>query len=51
MSALRLFKRWFMDPGYSRKKEFLRSLDIFKDLRDRELGHLVQAFHSRVEKA
>ncbi len=47
MSALKSFKRWFLDPQFSRKKQFLRSLDIFKDLRDRDLGHLVAALHSR----
>ncbi len=47
MSALKTLKRWFIDPQFARKKQFLRSLDIFKDLRDRELGHLVQALHSR----
>lgn len=47
MSALKSIKRWFVDPQFSRKKEFLRSLDIFKDLRDRELGYLVSALHSR----
>jgi CRP/FNR family cyclic AMP-dependent transcriptional regulator len=47
MSALKSLKRWFIDPQFSRKKQFLRSLDIFKDLRDRELGYLVQALHSR----
>jgi CRP-like cAMP-binding protein len=47
MSALKSIKRWFIDPQFSRKKQFLRSLDIFKDLRDRDLGHLVQALHSR----
>ncbi|MDD5303889.1 MAG: cyclic nucleotide-binding domain-containing protein [Elusimicrobia bacterium] len=47
MSALKSLKRWFIDPQFSRKKQFLRSLDIFKDLRDGELGHLVQALHSR----
>ncbi len=47
MSALKSIKRWFIDPQFSRKKEFLRSLDIFKDLRDRELGYLVQSLHSR----
>lgn len=47
MSALKSLKRWFIDPQFSRKKQFLRSLDIFKDLRDRDLGHLVQALHSR----
>lgn len=47
MSALKSIKRWFVDPQFSRKKQFLRSLDIFKDLRDRELGYLVQALHTR----
>jgi CRP-like cAMP-binding protein len=47
MSALKSIKRWFIDPQFARKKQFLRSLDIFKDLRDGELGHLVQALHSR----
>ena len=47
MSALKTIKRWFVDPHFSRKKQFLRSLDIFKDLRDRELGYLVQSLHSR----
>lgn len=45
--SLKSIKRWFIDPAFSRKKQFLRSLDIFKDLRDRDLGHLVQALHSR----
>ena len=47
MSAFKTIKRWFLDPQFSRKKQFLRSLDIFKDLRDRELGYLVQSLHSR----
>lgn len=47
MSALKSLKRWFLDPQFARKKQFLRSLDIFKDLRDRELGYLVSALHSR----
>lgn len=47
MSALKSIKRWFIDPGFERKKEFLRSLDIFKELHDRELGYLVSALHSR----
>ncbi len=46
-SPLKAIKRWFIDPTFARKKHFLRSLDIFKDLRDRELGHLVSALHSR----
>lgn len=47
MSAFKTIKRWFIDPQFSRKKQFLRSLEIFKDLRDRELGYLVQSLHSR----
>lgn len=47
MPVLKSIKRWFIDPQFARKKEFLRSLDIFKDLRDRELGYLVAALHSR----
>ena len=47
MSALKSLRRWFIDPQFSRKKQFLRSLDIFKDLRDRELGYLVSALHTR----
>jgi CRP/FNR family cyclic AMP-dependent transcriptional regulator len=47
MTALKSIKRWFIDPAFARKKEFLRSLEIFKDLRDRELGSLVAALHSR----
>lgn len=47
MSAFKAIKRWFVDPQFSRKKQFLRSLDIFKDLRDGELGYLVQSLHSR----
>lgn len=47
MSLLKSVRRWFSDPGFARKKAFLRSLDIFKDLRDRELGPLVAALHSR----
>lgn len=47
MSALKAISRWFADPQFARKKQFLRSLDIFKDLRDRELGYLVSALHSR----
>lgn len=47
MSALQSLVRWFVDPQFAQKKQFLRSLDIFRALRDRELGHLVQSLHSR----
>jgi CRP/FNR family cyclic AMP-dependent transcriptional regulator len=48
VSALKSLRRWLMDPSFDRKKAFLRSLEIFRDLRDGELGHLVHALHSRV---
>ncbi|MCX5794687.1 MAG: cyclic nucleotide-binding domain-containing protein [Elusimicrobia bacterium] len=47
MPLSRLFKRIFRDPATSRKRAFLRSLDLFRDLRFGELGHLVQSLHSR----
>ncbi len=47
MSVLKTVRRWFSDPGFARKKQFLRSLEIFKDLRDRDLGPLVSSLHSR----
>lgn len=47
MSALKSLTRWFIDPQFMRKKQFLRSLDIFKELRDRDLGYLVSSLHSR----
>ncbi|MEK7388892.1 MAG: cyclic nucleotide-binding domain-containing protein [Elusimicrobiota bacterium] len=47
MGAASSIKDWFVDPQFAGKKKFLRSLDIFKDLRDRELGQIVSALHSR----
>lgn len=47
MTLIKTVRRWFSDPGFARKKAFLRSLDIFKELRDRDLGPLVSALHSR----
>jgi CRP/FNR family cyclic AMP-dependent transcriptional regulator len=47
MPLLKTVRRWFSDPAFARKKAFLRSLDIFKDLRDRDLGPLVSALHTR----
>lgn len=51
MSALKAIKRWFIDPQFARKKKFLRSLPIFNDLKDSELGYLVAALHSRTYRA
>ena len=47
MGPLKALKRFFVDQGFSRKKHFLRSLDIFSELRDGELGQLVHALHAR----
>lgn len=43
----KLLKRWFTDPAFSRKKQFLQSLEIFSDLKGREMGALVHALHAR----
>ena len=47
MSPLKTFRRWFTDPQFSRKKQFLHSLELFQDLKGREMGALVQALHAR----
>lgn len=47
---LKLFKRYFLDETYQQKKGFLRSLELFKDLKDKELGLLVESLHSRSYK-
>jgi CRP/FNR family transcriptional regulator len=44
---LKSLKRWFTDPSFSRKKQFLRSLELFEDLKDGEMGALVHALHAR----
>ena len=51
MSALKTIKRWLIDPQFARKKKFLRSLPLFNDLNDSELGYLVAALHSRTYRA
>jgi CRP/FNR family cyclic AMP-dependent transcriptional regulator len=48
---LRFFKNLFFDSQFKRKKQFLRTLVLFQDLRDRELGLLAQALHSRTYHA
>lgn len=47
MSPLRFLKRWFVDPQFARRKQFLRSLELCENLRERELGQLAQALHAR----
>lgn len=48
---LKALKKLLFDPSLQRKKAFLRSLPLFADMRDRELGHLVQALHARTYHA
>lgn len=40
-------KKFFTDPVFSKKKAFLKSLSLFQDLGDRDLGRVLQALHSR----
>lgn len=44
---LKALKRFFSDPVFAKKKRFLKSLDLFKDLSDRELGTVLQTLHTR----
>ncbi len=44
---LKVLKRWFTDPAFSRKKQFLQSLELFQDLKGREMGALIHALHAR----
>lgn len=44
---LKALRRWFVDPQFSGKKQFLRSLDLFSELKGNELGTLAQALHAR----
>jgi len=51
MSPLKFFRRWLNDPAFARKKEFLHSLELFKDLNRGEIGDLIHALHSRTYRA
>jgi CRP-like cAMP-binding protein len=51
MNPVKALKRWFADPQFSRKKQFLQSLEIFSDLKGRELGVMAQALHARTYRA
>ncbi|MFI5362490.1 MAG: cyclic nucleotide-binding domain-containing protein [Elusimicrobiota bacterium] len=44
---IKSLKRWFTDPAFSRKKQFLHSLSLFADLKGGEMGALVHALHAR----
>ncbi|MBI3548455.1 MAG: cyclic nucleotide-binding domain-containing protein [Elusimicrobia bacterium] len=45
---LKVLRSFFSDPVFVKKKAFLKSLPLFKELGERELGYVLQAFHSRV---
>jgi CRP/FNR family cyclic AMP-dependent transcriptional regulator len=45
--VLKQLKRFFTDARFSKRKDFLRSLPFCKGLANRELGYLLQSFHSR----
>jgi len=47
MNVLKSVRRWFVDPQFAGKKQFLHSLDLFADLKGAELGTLAQALHAR----
>ena len=44
---LKSLKRLFSDPTFSKKKVFIKSLALFRDLGDRDLGHILQTLHAR----
>ena len=48
---LKALKRFFTDPVFAKKKDFLRSLSLFNDLTERDIGTVLQALHSRVYEA
>jgi len=40
-------RHFFTDSHFRKRRDFLRSLPVCKDLRDREIGYLQQSLHSR----
>lgn len=48
---MKFLKKLFYDASFQRKKAFLKSLDIFKELKDRELGQVAQTLHTRTYHA
>ncbi|MDE2293170.1 MAG: cyclic nucleotide-binding domain-containing protein, partial [Elusimicrobia bacterium] len=41
-------RRFFEDAAAAQRREFLRGLPLCEGLRDRDLGYLLQSFHTRV---
>lgn len=48
---IKFLKKVFFDVEFQRRKSFLKSLDLFQDLRDGDLGRLAQALHARTYHA
>lgn len=51
MPPFKALRRWFVDPQFSKKKQFLHSLELFADLKSGEIGELVHALHARTYRA
>ena len=50
MSPLSALKRWFGDPNFRKKRQFLHSLGLFSEMKGSELGTLAQALHARTDR-
>jgi len=44
----KILRKLFGDKTFEARREFLRSLSLCQGLKERELGYLLQSFHSRV---
>lgn len=44
---LKLLRRYFSDATFAKKRSFLKSLSLFQELSARDLGHILQALHTR----
>lgn len=44
---LKQLRRFFTDAAFAKKKAFLKSLSLFQELSSRDLGHILQALHTR----
>jgi CRP-like cAMP-binding protein len=47
MAPFKSLRRWFVDPQFSKKKQFLHSLELFSDLKGGEMGELAHSLHAR----
>lgn len=45
---LKQLRKIFFNPQFAARRQFLRSLALFRDLSDRDIGLLSQALHARV---